>query len=675
MDHKCYIEGYEADLSEDFSTYLTYQVDDIREFGYRNSNVSKTILMPGTHRNNALFGHIFKLGSSNRFDTSLKNVMANFNPMVSARIIVFKNNMQVFKGIIRVIRIVVDNENVEYETAAFGELSNLVLKLGTRKLENLDFSAYDMAYTVANVLASMDNTPGSGVCFPLIDYGACSVNKHDWDIRTFRPAMYAKEYIDKIFAGANFKYDCALFNTDRFKRLIVPHNQKTLQSLSSGVFDVSRSATITPPPSNLILDFPTQTSLGSFTANVGNDRFTYGGATVSGVGDFSYMASGNYVNIGVLVELRINGTMIHSQFQPSDGLFSVKPFVLSATAPGVSFNTGDYVELYISYGHQDIEIALCSMYYNVPSASSIPVVVGGDLQINQCIPRNILQIDFFTSILKLFNLYVTDDRYTENLLHIKPFIDFYDGDVEDWSSKIDMHKPITIQPLSELNSRYYKFSYAEDSDFYNELYKKRYNKTYGSFVFDSEFEFSVNENEFTLIFAGSPLVGYAGEDKVYTTIYKKNNNIEENIDFKIRLLQSKKVTGVTSYNILDGVTVLDAATNYLYAGHFDDPDAPANDLNFGVPEELFFILIAGAINVNQFNVYYSSYMAEIASKDSILMIASLFLNEQDVATLDMGKFVYIHGTLFRKNKISDYNASQREACIVELLKVINTSYN
>ena len=46
-------------------------------------------------------------------------------------------------------------------------------------------------------------------------------------------------------------------------------------------------------------------------------------------------------------------------------------------------------------------------------------------------------------------------------------------------------------------------------------------------------------------------------------------------------MQIKLVTGVTSWDILNGVSVLGSNTDYLYAGHFDDPDAPNADLNFG----------------------------------------------------------------------------------------------
>jgi len=139
----------------------------------------------------------------------------------------------------------------------------------------------------------------------------------------------------------------------------------------------------------------------------------------------------------------------------------------------------------------------------------------------------------------------------------------------------------------------------------------------------------------------------------------------------IRILQSKKITGVTAWDITGGPSGL---TSYGYAGHFDDPDVPSNDLNFGVPRELFYVLLQGAINVNQFNVYWSPYMAEITDKDSKLMRCKMRLSPADIFTLDFSKYVYIDGALWRLVKIADYNLSNPDLCEVELLKVINTIY-
>jgi hypothetical protein len=289
-----------------------------------------------------------------------------------------------------------------------------------------------------------------------------------------------------------------------------------------------------------------------------------------------------------------------------------------------------------------------------------------------------LQRDFLTSIIKLFNLYVYEDSLKTKFVNIKPYPDFYDTNVSgvtDWTYKVDRSKSIELIPMSELNSRYYNFKFKQDNDYYNETYRGRYSEGYGDYIFDSQFYLTESTGVIDLIFSGTPLVGYSGVDKIVSTMYKLNAGVEERMATNLRILQTKKITGITSWSIMSGVsTLVSGLTTYGYAGHYDDPDAPANDIHFGVPRELFFTLVTGAINVHQFNVYWSAYMAEITDKDSKLLVAHFKLTNKDIFSLDFSKLVYVDGSYWRLNKIIDWNASEPDVCKAELLKVINTVY-
>src|SRR6185312_11835581 len=118
--------------------------------------------------------------------------------------------IQTFKGVLRLIEIDIDNGRVEYQVSVSGDMTVLGATLSTAFLADLDFSAYNLLWNVTNISASWDNAPGSGVYFPMIDYGTYSTSKKHWNFRTFRPALYVKEYIDKIFSASGFRYNCAL---------------------------------------------------------------------------------------------------------------------------------------------------------------------------------------------------------------------------------------------------------------------------------------------------------------------------------------------------------------------------------------------------------------------------------------------------------------------------------
>lgn len=232
--------------------------------------------------------------------------------------------------------------------------------------------------------------------------------------------------------------------------------------------------------------------------------------------------------------------------------------------------------------------------------------------------------------------------------------------------------------MSEINARYYQFAYKSDGDFYNDDYRKKYNEGYGDRVFDNALDFAKDTQKVEVIFAASPLVGYQGEDKVVPAIFKKNNAIEERTEHVIRIMQAKKITSVASWKITNSAdrtaTTLSTNTVYPYAGHLDDPDAPAADINFGVPIRLYFELAAGDLTANLFNAYYSSYFAEITDKDSRTLTAKFRLTEQDIFDLDFAKFVHIDGGYYRVSQIVDFNPGANDLTQVELLRVINTEY-
>lgn len=689
MRTEIYIENKKLDLSEGLSNLLTFQVDDVKDFGFRNSNFSKTIILPGTANNNTLFGHFFDATISNPYDSTQDNVGMNFNPSKQANCVIFQNHVQVFKGIIRLLSASIDNNVPEYECSVFGELSGLVNSIGNKKLEDLDFSIYDHTLSIPNVTGSWSNFNGSGYFYPLIDYGNVSTAKVDYDLSAFRPALAVREYMDKIITDAGYSYECALFDTARFKKLRIPNNQKTFQQLSNTLMYVYTTAgylaiSNSGPSSPQYTKFDTTAILGSFSANVDKNEFTYGGADTYQTffnAELNITLAGQFYTFGF--KLLKNGSPIYDFGDVYRVSASSVTFVHQVADLPVQVATGDIFKIEMTVTNTGGGLGPYSVYINeaiwsivTTNEVYIDINIGDTIAVNDTIPRNILQRDFFSSILRLFNLYVHEDKLKTKFLTITPFPDYYDTtDIEDWEGKIDRSRMTTITSMSQLNARYFEFIFKSDSDYYNDLYRKRYNEGYGDYVLDSQYFYGEDKSTLPLIFSATPLVGYSGVDKIVSPMYKLSNGTEEATATNIRILQTANVTGVTSWSIKDGVTTLvSGLTTYPYAGHYDDPDAPANDIHFGVPRELFFTLLTGAINVTQFNVYWSAYMAEITDKDSKLLTGHFKLTNSDIYNLDFAKLVYLNRTYWRKNKIIDWNASEPDLCKVELLKVINTVY-
>jgi hypothetical protein len=261
------------------------------------------------------------------------------------------------------------------------------------------------------------------------------------------------------------------------------------------------------------------TTLGSFTANLASTQFTYTGST--SVVDFnlnfnvtandgaSYFNFKFFKGLTLLNEVTINDTF---------------GFVNLSTI-GVTINNADILKVVISTTSTNFEFFGGGQFnVDLQTPINVPVAYNESISMNACLPVGIFQRDFFVSILKMFNLMVTEDKYKEKHLIIKPYIDFYDQTIIDWSDKMDRQKAIKIKPMSEVNARFYNFKYKQDNDFYNETYFKKFNEGYGDRLYDNNFDFAKDTEVNEIIFASSVLYKTNLNDKVYSVLFKLSNN-------------------------------------------------------------------------------------------------------------------------------------------------------
>jgi hypothetical protein len=685
-----YIEDQLIDLLKDIGTDFTYTIDDVREFGSRNTSFSRTISIPATATNNKILGFAFDLGTSTEYNADLPNVNANFTPAQAAKCEVFIDKIQIFKGVIRILEIVMNKGITEYQCAVFGELGGFITELGNRRLEDLDFSEYNHTWNVTSIQNSWNTINGSGYYYPLIDYGDVSTNKDDFHVSTFRPALYAKEYIEKIFEGTSYSLNCDFFNTDFFKKLIIPNNSQGIQGTNdrfilgtiSATKNVLNSNTPTARNANLSFD---STTLLNFTENAGKSIFTYTDgaktvralATITGVyqTDAASSITATLYVAGVAVQ-----TLVVNTFSANN------PFTFNIDWTGEIANTNQVrIELSVPVTANTyiVNVSNANFTFTQLAAQLATVAYNGTVSMNNNLPKGIFQKDFFLSICKMFNLYVYQDNINDKQINIAPYIDFYSDAVTnsiDWSQKIDTGSTMSIKPMSQLNARYYAYKYTPDTDYYNDNYLKKYGQTYGDYLYDSEFDFVKDTASTQIIFAPSILfqpTGHGHADKYYTTIFKlSNNNTQEDpMDSVIRILMAKKLSIAHSWHIRSGSGsggILATLTTYGYAGHLDDPTNPTVDINFGAPKELQFPASTYPTN-NLFNTYNLPYILEITNIESKLLTCRVYLTAVDVYNLDFSKYIWINGVLFRLNKIESYDPTAYRTTLVNLLKVINTN--
>jgi hypothetical protein len=711
------IEGSRLDLFEDLGAELNYAIDDIKDFSSRNTNYSKTITLPGNANNNKIFGHIYNFSSANNYYVSnpdSPNVNYNFDPSKQASCKIFVNKIQVFKGVLRLLEIKINDGTIEYECAVFGELGGFASAIGNSLLEDLDtFNAYNQAWSAENIVNSWQASgvaSGMGIVYPLIDYGKCKHGGSDKDyhINAFRPAFFVKQMMDGIIGNSGYTYESAFLETPFFKSLIIPNNKAQLEQLRKDLLTVDGAQGIVTNSetvefsiiSNLSLFTTTNNSDFAFTGTSGTlgKIHIVGAPFLSRVGSFTLTVNQNAT---ILYTETFDSNTDYQQF-PIDWLIDV------------TLDNGDSIAINATFSSLELDCDLSpnlSFQFIADYPQVLAATVGGTLQMKNLIPKGIQQKDFFASICRMFNLYVFEDVDKTNHLLIEPYIDFYRtgagflklndlgelllhgqvgdntgllllsdpvADSIDWSTKVDYSQEISLKPMSELNSRYYDFVYTQDSDYYNETYFQKYNESYADRKEDTKFQFAEERTEVKLIFSPSVLVSRSGDDKLCASIFKIENNQEVSMDANIRIMQFSYITGKSNWHI-KGVSpsnsnISSTLNSYGYAGHLDNPEIPTNDINFGVPNQVYFTLTNPFPSANLFTAFWGDYLAEITSKDSKLLTCYLYLNIVDIYSLDFAQLIYIDGALWRLNKIIDFNPTIPQTTRVELLRVIELTY-
>ena len=242
-----YVEGKKLDVFQGFKFSFNYSIADIRHPEKRSTTYSKTIQCPGTQTNDEIFGQIYDFNISNGYDGTEPNIDVNFNPNKKAEASVQADGVEVMRGSIQLRKIKRKKSDYIYEVVFVGRLVDIFGVLGDKQLGGfefdegtqtnipyIDFSDLDHFYTQANQQTSWTAPYGSGYVYPMLDYGS-SVNYtiegyRTYPVTTFKPALYLKDILDRIFAFAGFSYTSSFLSSAFFERLIVPITSKTTQN-------------------------------------------------------------------------------------------------------------------------------------------------------------------------------------------------------------------------------------------------------------------------------------------------------------------------------------------------------------------------------------------------------------------------------------------------------------
>ena len=306
------------------------------------------------------------------------------------------------------------------------------------------------------------------------------------------------------------------------------------------------------------------------------------------------------------------------------------------------------------------------------SLVSNAILEGDTVEVNQCLPKNLKQKDFFKSIIQMFNLYIMEDKNNSNNYIIEPYINFFSGTVRDWTNKLDITKGEEIILMGELDAKRYVNDMKSDSDYFNNLYQNNWKRNYGYSEISVQNQFLLNENKIEIAFSSTPLVSSFTINNGYLIIphiYKNEGGVISNQSSNTRILiDGGQING--SFNLVDG-SGLHNYTTYPYAGSLDNPLNPTFDLNFGLPKEIYIkssLIISYPLN-NLVSTYWKPFIDRISDKNSRILRAYFNLDEIDIKLFDFREPILIDGVLYTVNLIDSFELSEPKSTLVELLKL------
>lgn len=237
------VERRRLDVFEGLDFSFNYSIADVRDPNKRSTDYTKTIKCPSTRSNDELFGNIWSVNISNPYDPAETNIEANFNPNKKAEAFVIADGITVMQGVVQLRAININDGAYEYEVVFIGKLKNIFSELGDKQLNGfevvngsreyyIDLSTYDHILNASNQVTSWSAQIGEGYVYPMVDLGKSfeynSDGYRDYRVDDFRPSIYAKEILDKIFDYAGFTYTSTFLNSNLFKSLCVLVDQPML---------------------------------------------------------------------------------------------------------------------------------------------------------------------------------------------------------------------------------------------------------------------------------------------------------------------------------------------------------------------------------------------------------------------------------------------------------------
>jgi hypothetical protein len=309
------------------------------------------------------------------------------------------------------------------------------------------------------------------------------------------------------------------------------------------------------------------------------------------------------------------------------------------------------------------------------------ITAGSTINIKQFLP-DMDCATFFKGLITMFNLYVKPDVTDAKKLQIEPLNSFYNGsnDALNWTHLVDYSKEFKVTPTVNFATKEYNFLFADDKDYWNDRYFKDVVEQYGGKQTLSSSQFSKGKTDFKLPFSNKLL----GEIPETDLIVPRNFQVKTDEDGTSEIVERRGkpfIVQIKKGNVgtlqsgtwihIDETDTSNNETEYGYVGHLDDIDSPSFDLMFDVPSYVFYDIPAGIdYTTNNLYQFHEKFIRELTDRHGKMLTCYINLDASIINTLDFGNLINIDGVVYRLQKISEYNSSNRQSTKCELIRLI-----
>jgi len=665
------ISNSDVELYENAPVNLKLSYSDIEKINNPRGSFSQTFRVPLTNHNRTIFGNLDEpqeVGGLNLRQRLTASLHSDSTPILS--------------GFVQVKAVYMTKEVfAEVELVFFSGALDLKTELGGAFISDLDLDTYAHDLTIANVQSSWGSTGlAPEIRYGVIDKGnnwsdtnPVSTSSDGLALPELTPFIQAKVLVDKILAGAGFTYESTYLEGSDFEDVYLPAWNGSQQVLPKDVVDNNVRATLASDQTlgtsyTNIAFVETQTGCKDPGGNYSSSVYEY---TAPFTGLFTIRTTiswsvQNYPVTQAFIRFRYGSTT------------SANIPLSNVSAENVTFNinntlllSGDKVYVEVLKTGSGPATLKASQNFNEGTRTSLQVIAEtplGDYEvgISENLPE-LKQIDFLTSLQKMYNLVFIPDPNKPNHLAIETFADYTaSGDNKDWTNKVDYTKDVNIKPTTDIQSQVYEWSHKEGQDFISLEVQRSLDRVYGrQRIVDTGNDFATGTFKIQTNFAPFILSNIPGTaNPIFRGLTADGSGIKKPLPMLAYWCGLSTSLGTIYLTDEDNNTTSSVNTPFFSNYSSDDPQLTDNDLNFGVELPLHSI----AINPRDtlYIRFWAQYVTELYSSEARTIALHVRLNEADLADLKFNDNIYINGAFYRLLSLS-YDANEPTVAKCELI--------